>query len=554
LQEIATAAGVATDDRSMLGVAAVIERQREALARLQQKAGNAGDGISFSRDVAPIIADACLGCHGAENPRANLRLDTFAGWKRGGRSGPLLVVGNADNSLIMRALRATDPERRMPKGGDALPDERLKTIADWINGGAKFDGRAEDTTLADLIANAPLDSSVVIPKPKGTETVSFTRDIAPFMANLCGGCHSRTNRNGGLCLETFYDMLKGGDSGVVVIPGDGENSRLFRLTGGLENPRMPQGDTRITRKNYNDLKQWFAEGCVYDGEDPRKPLRDFVRSVADIEAEKFAAMTADEFHALRQERTSKQFKDALPNDTAQTLDTDEFLLIGNVPVERLQQVADWSANHTEKLRKLFSERNDHLWKGRLAVFVFKDRFSYDEFNLVIEKREAPAELTGHSKVAPTFEEAYIALLDVGDEPRDEAPTLHINLVDHLTGAFLKRDGGGVPVWVQRGLGLSLAAQTEPGNPYLRRLPAQAKQHVGALSKPSDIFVDGTFSPGVLGPVAYSLVDYMLDVGGTQRFARFAGELSSGKDAAAALRAVYDSDPDTLARSYVRSLK
>ncbi|MBL8850667.1 MAG: hypothetical protein JNG89_13390, partial [Planctomycetaceae bacterium] len=123
LQEIATAAGVATDDRSLLGVAALIGRQREALARLQQKAGNAGGGISFSRDVAPIVADACLGCHGAENPRANLRLDTFVGWKRGGRSGPLLVVGNADNSLLLRALRATDAERRMPKGGDPLSEE-----------------------------------------------------------------------------------------------------------------------------------------------------------------------------------------------------------------------------------------------------------------------------------------------------------------------------------------------------------------------------------------------------------------------------------------------
>ncbi|MBL8852225.1 MAG: hypothetical protein JNG89_21310, partial [Planctomycetaceae bacterium] len=435
-----------------------------------------------------------------------------------------------------------------------LSEERLKVIADWINGGAKFDGRTQDLSLADLIANAPLDPSVVIPKPKGSETVSFTRDVAPFMANLCGGCHSRENRNGGLCLETFYDMMKGGDSGVVVIPGDGENSRLFRLTGGLENPRMPQGQARITRKNYEDLKQWFAEGCVYDGEDPRAPLRSFVRSQSDIDAEKFAAMTAEQFHSLRQERTIKQFKDALPNDTAQTLETDEFLMIGNVTAERLQQVADWSADQTGKLRKLFGEQSEQLWKGRLAVFVLKDRFSYDEFNLVIEKREAPAELTGHSTVVPTFEDAYIALLDVGDEPREESPTLHINVVDHLTGAFLKRDGGRVPVWVQRGLGLSLAAQAELGNPYLRRLPAQAKQHVGALGSPSDIFADGTFSPAVLPPVAYSLVDYMLDVGGAQRFARFADELSDGKDTATALRAVYDSDADTLARGYVRALK
>jgi hypothetical protein len=67
-------------------------------------------------------------------------------------------------------------------------------------------------------------------------------------------------------------------------------------------------------------------------------------------------------------------------------------------------------------------------------------------------------------------------------------------------------------------------------------------------------VDGTFSPETLGPVAYTLVDYMLDQGGQQRFARFAGALSRGQDLAGALRAIYDADAEQLARGYVKSLK
>jgi hypothetical protein len=95
-------------------------------------------GVVFSRDVAPIIADACLGCHGADNPRANLRLDTFAGWKRGGRSGPLLVVGNAANSLLLRALRATDPRSACPRG-DAPTKNSRPSPTDQRR--AKYDGR-----------------------------------------------------------------------------------------------------------------------------------------------------------------------------------------------------------------------------------------------------------------------------------------------------------------------------------------------------------------------------------------------------------------------------
>jgi hypothetical protein len=360
--------------------------------------------------------------------------------------------------------------------------------------------------------------------------------------------------SGGLCLESFYDMMRGGASGDVVIPGNREESRLFRLTGGLENPRMPQGQARITRKNYQDLKTWFDEGCVYDGEDPKAPLRSFVKSAAEIEAEKFAAMSPEELRKLRVDRTQEQFKRALPNDTAEVVETEEFYLIGNVGAARLQQVAGWSGDHTAKLQKLFDQKQGGLWKGRLAVFVMKDRFSYDEFNLVIEQREAARELTGHSVIKPTFDDAYVVLLDVGDEAGEEKPTLQMNLIDHLTGAFLKRDGKPVPVWVQRGLGMVLSAQSDPGNPYFRKLPARAKAQVGALGNPADVFVDGTFSPEALEPVAYTLVDYMLDQGGAPRFTRFAGALGRGQDLAGALRSIYDSDADRLARAYLKSLK
>ena len=316
-------------------------------------------------------------------------VDTFAGWKQGGRSGPLLAVGNANNSLLMARLRAPNQNQRMPQNANALPNNDIQTIATWINQGAKFDGDAEDTMLADLTAAADNDPTVVIPRPKGDETVSFTRDIAPFMANLCGGCHSRQQMNGGLCMETFYDMMKGGDSGRVVLPGNRDGSRLYRLVGGLENPRMPQGQARITRKNYDDLTKWFDEGCVYDGEDPKTPLRQFVRTEAEMEADRFAAMSAEEMNAFRIDRTETQFKRALPNDSFNTIKGDQFYLIGNVSPDRLRQVDEWSQAHAANLTKSFSGGDGPIWRGRLAIFVVKDRFSYDEFNLVVNRAQRP---------------------------------------------------------------------------------------------------------------------------------------------------------------------
>ncbi len=555
LESIATAAGVQTTDRSLQGIAPLIKRHRDSLEKAIARAGGtpANTGVSFSTDVAPIINDACLNCHGANNPRANLRLDTFAGWKQGGRSGPLLAVGNANNSLLIARLRAPNPNDRMPRNANALPNDDIQTIATWINQGAKFDGDAEDTMLADLAAAAENDPSIIIPKPDGDETVSFTRDIAPFMANLCGGCHSRQQMNGGLCLETFYDMMKGGDSGRVVLPGNREGSRLYRLVGGLENPRMPQGQARITRKNYEDLTKWFDEGCVYDGEDPKTPLRQFVRTEAEMEADRFASMSPEEMDKFRIDRTDSQFKRAVPNDSFNTLKGDQFYLIGNVSPDRLRQVDEWSQAHVANLTKIFSGGDGQIWRGRLAIFVMKDRFSYDEFNLVINGREAPKEMTGHSIVTPTSEDAYIVLLDVGDEATNETSALRVNLIDHLTGAYLNRSGATLPDWVIRGTGLALAAKALPGDPYLRQLPLLAKQNVASLNRPEDVFANGTFSPGTIGPVGYSLVDYMLDEGGSARFAQFIKALESGQDAAAAVRAVYNADLASLARGYVRSL-
>lgn len=547
VESIAEEAGEELSNRAFQGVITLIERHRATLERTRPR--------SFVSDVAPIIADNCLRCHGANNPRARLRLDTFAGWKRGGQSGPLLVTGRSRNSLLMLRLTASNAQRRMPQNGQALEQGELAAIAAWIDQGAKFDGDGEDTALADLASGSTArdDPSVIIPEPDGDETVSFTKDIAPWMANLCVNCHSGNNPRGGLSLVSFYDMMRGGDSGRVVLPGNRDGSRLWQLTG-LQDPiKMPQGQALLTRKNWNDLRTWFDEGSVFDGEDARTPLRQYVMTTEEMEADRFAQMSTEEFEAFRRERSESQMKRAVPNDSFRTLESDDFLLIGNASAEKLRQVDQWAQEFVGRLRKNFSAGDGRLWKGRLAVFVMKDRFSYDEFNLVINRREAPREMIGHSVVTPTYEDAYVVLLDVGDEPSEDSPGLQVNLIDQLTGAFLKRDGAQLPDWVIRGTGLALAAQVSPNNQYLRQQGLVAKDAVSGIRQPQDVFSDGQFSPGTIGAVGYTLVDFMLDAGGSAKFGQFIAQLRSGQDTAAAMRQVYQSDLNAVARSYLQRL-
>jgi len=553
VREIAKEAEVELTDRAFTPIGRVMQLQQKVLTRAMEKNNpTKPEPVSFVKDIAPLIDQKCLGCHGNNNPRKGLNLITFGGWKRGGQGGPLIAIGNSQRSLLMARLSADEGQGRMPARGEAFSREELKLVANWIDQGAKFDGAGDDLTLSDLIYEYEKKNlKIKIPKPKGDETVSFTRDIAPFMSNLCVGCHNPRNKSGGLSVANFYDMMKGGDSGEVIIPGNMEDSRLFRLVGGLENPRMPQGQARITRKNYEDLKKWFKEGNAYDGSDPRTPLTTFVKTDAEMAADRFGTMTAVEFKKYRTDRSKDQLKRAVPNDGQTALESEDFLILGNVTESRLKETQTWANEQLAELNKMFGGK-PHPWRGRLAIFVLKDRFSYDEFNEVIEQRRADAEMTGHSLTSANQEDAYVVLQDIGDDVT-AGKALRISLVEHLSGAYLQQNGSALPDWVVRGTGIMLASKLVPEKQYTHKMQQTAASIVPTLTRPVDVFDSGSFSPSTLGPVGYSLVDYLLKQAGPEKFSLLVQSLQRGQNINDATQRAYGSNSDTIARGFIRSL-
>ena len=55
----------------------------------------------FEKRIRPIFVDSCGDCHGTEKQKGGLRLDSKAGWTRGGESGPAVVPGKPDDSLLI---------------------------------------------------------------------------------------------------------------------------------------------------------------------------------------------------------------------------------------------------------------------------------------------------------------------------------------------------------------------------------------------------------------------------------------------------------------------
>ena len=552
VKEIMEAADVEENDRRLQGVPQLLAARRKVLELQTQKTGAGAEGVSFVDDVAPVISENCLGCHGADNPRANLRLDTFAGWKRGGRSGRLLTPGAPARSLLLARLTASNANERMPRGAGPLQREQINTIAKWVSAGAKFDGDAETTALGQL-RRASAAAKLMIPKPKGTETVSFTKDIAPMMVRLCLNCHSGNNPASGLSLTSFANMMRGGDSGEVIIPGDRENSRLFRLVGGLENPRMPQSQARIRRQEYEDLVVWFNEGNVYDGADPEALLVSYVPTEEQLAAARFESMSADEFLAHRKEQAETMWKRTLPNDPYQIVESEQFLIIGDVPETRLRQVDEWAVAHAKTLRQTSKVADALMWKGKLAILVFQERFGLTEYALTQLNLQAPERMYGHSRVTASQSEAYLVLQDIGDTPDERQPGLKANLIDHLTGAFLQRHGE-LPEWLVRGAGLSLAAQDQPGLLYFKQLPRQALNASAGLGRPRDLFAEGTFSPATVGPVGFAIVEYLTNSSGKSRLSQLVQRLHADDDLAVAVQNVYGATLDEVGQSFLAALR
>src|SRR3954451_4343520 len=98
----------------------------------------------FEADVLPLFKAKCLRCHGDKTRKADLDLRTAAGVLRGGDSGPAVVAGKPDESLLYEKVHGGE----MPPGKkDRLTQDEVAVIRRWIAGGAASE-KAKDKDAA----------------------------------------------------------------------------------------------------------------------------------------------------------------------------------------------------------------------------------------------------------------------------------------------------------------------------------------------------------------------------------------------------------------------
>ncbi len=104
---------------------------------------SADDLKFFESKIRPILIANCYGCHSTSSGKSkgSLRLDTREATLKGGESGPAIVPGDIDSSLLIRAVRYHDSEYEMPPAGK-LRDEDIALLEQWVAMGAP-DPRSE---------------------------------------------------------------------------------------------------------------------------------------------------------------------------------------------------------------------------------------------------------------------------------------------------------------------------------------------------------------------------------------------------------------------------
>ena len=204
----------------------------------QAKAASAK--LEFKAIYATLHDNSCLGCHNEKKRKGGLDLTTAESALKGGDSGPAIIPGQPDKSLMVKLVSKGE----MPPGKRSkLPPDEVKLLRDWIKDGARSREHPE---------GAPTTQKV-------TE-----HEINPILLLRCTVCHGGRKKEAELDLRTRESMLKGGKSGPAMIPGKpGESLMVRKIRAGAMPParKLVEVSVKFMRPGELLLLERWIRGC-----------------------------------------------------------------------------------------------------------------------------------------------------------------------------------------------------------------------------------------------------------------------------------------------------
>jgi uncharacterized membrane protein len=233
----------------------------------------------YDQNIQPILTNHCYDCHSAQTRAAGgLLVDDRDSLLKGGRSGPSVIPGKPDDSLLIQRVLTTDVKERMPKGeSDPLSDKEIADLKAWIQQGAHWSAsKAQATAATSASVTKPAHlQTVAYPRPATAEQLAyFEKNVRPILVNRCYNCHSDAFKEaGGLRVDIGIAIFAGGKDGPVIIPGHPEQSLLIdRIKTADLKKRMPQETTEaLPPEELAILEKWIKDGAAWPDETEKLP-------------------------------------------------------------------------------------------------------------------------------------------------------------------------------------------------------------------------------------------------------------------------------------------
>jgi HAMP domain-containing protein len=188
------------------------------------------DDPKFDSAVLPILKTRCAGCHKGATAPAGLDLTSREGVLKGGRSGAAVQPGDSARSLLIERVTS----RTMPPTDPKLTDAEITVLREWVD-------------------------------RSGANRIVTENDVLPIFQMRCVVCHGKRKQEGGLDLRSQASRMKGGKSGLAIVPGKPEESLLIQriVSGQMPPPKLlveyfvrPPNEAEVDL-----LRKWIAGGA-----------------------------------------------------------------------------------------------------------------------------------------------------------------------------------------------------------------------------------------------------------------------------------------------------
>ena len=200
----------------------------------------------FTGEVQPILEKNCYSCH-TDKMRGGLRLDSREAMLKGGGSGPAVVPGNPEASLLYKAISYKNEDLKMPPKGPLASDD-VSAIAKWIKADA----------LMPVAEGAPNAS----PEVASAQAEFFETKVRPLLASKCYSCHTQS-QSGGLRLDSRDAMMKGGKDGAVLDLSHPDGSMLLKAVHYQDASLQMPPRKQMEPAEVAVLEEWIKGGAFW---------------------------------------------------------------------------------------------------------------------------------------------------------------------------------------------------------------------------------------------------------------------------------------------------